>query len=269
MVIFSVNYLFFVVMAFFFAIGQVKLFIVAYSVALFHEVGHIIAARCMKMNVSKVKIQPFGVTAEIEFSKDTLKNLAVIYAGPFINIIFLFIAVYLKFNLYNYFVEINVYMLVINLLPVYPLDGGRAVFEYLLYYIDTEKLMVIRTVSSMFVSVFITVLGCVYFLHTGLNFSLLIIGLFLLSQTVRFGEENEISRYNFERKCKTSCANYKIKIYDVARKINFNDAHIIHIVDDRGNIMGTITGKKIYSALLNGEYDTRLYELLDCEEKNE
>ena len=113
--------------------GYYKLFFTYFLVNLIHELGHVIMALFFKVRVNKIKLNIFGFSADIE-NIDYLKRykqILIIIMGP----LTYFISLYLIKELYLYdfislvtyykALSVNKYLVLFNLLPIYPLDGGR------------------------------------------------------------------------------------------------------------------------------------------------
>ncbi|MHC0037488.1 M50 family metallopeptidase [Pseudoneobacillus sp. C159] len=101
-----------------------------------HEMGHAVAASFFSWRIKKISFLPFGGVAEMdEHGNRPLKEEAIVtLAGPFQHI-WLIAAGYLcyTFNLispdvYELFYQFNLMVFVFNLLPIWPLDGGKLVF---------------------------------------------------------------------------------------------------------------------------------------------
>lgn len=106
-----------------------------YFIALVHELSHVITAMIFKMKIENIKFMPFGFSAEfIDFEREKwYKQLIVIIMGPLSFFItgFLLALMYKNgfLSYYGYKVSnnSNLFVALFNLIPFYPLDGGRAV----------------------------------------------------------------------------------------------------------------------------------------------
>ncbi|MGM9934098.1 MAG: M50 family metallopeptidase, partial [Clostridium sp.] len=101
-----------------------------------HEMGHAACAQHFKWRIKSIQLLPFGGAVETEeYGNKSLKeDLAVALAGP-LQHIWLLGAGYLlyyfslvPYDLYHSFLYMNLTLLIFNMLPIWPLDGGRLLF---------------------------------------------------------------------------------------------------------------------------------------------
>jgi len=115
--------------------GQYKLFFTYFLITFIHELGHVIMALGFKVKVNKIKLSMFGFNADID-NMDYLaiyKQMLIIIMGPltYFGSVLLIKELYLNevISLIMYYKALatNKYILFFNLLPIYPLDGGRLI----------------------------------------------------------------------------------------------------------------------------------------------
>lgn len=104
-------------------------FIILLSLIIFHEIGHFLAALFFKIEVDKIYIYPFGGISKFNMplNESILKEFIVLIMGPLFQIFYFYILFKIPY-LYHYKELISVYhytILTFNLLPIYPLDGGK------------------------------------------------------------------------------------------------------------------------------------------------
>lgn len=114
-----------------FAFNKAEIFLTFYVFVALHELSHILVALCLKISVKEVTLLPFGINAKFEFDKKYKKEIIVAMAGPI-----------MSFALAYYFPTyrlINMFIGIMNLLPIYPLDGGRIIKNTLILVLGMEK----------------------------------------------------------------------------------------------------------------------------------
>lgn len=174
-----------------------------------HEIGHLLLAYLLGGEVLKIYIYPLGGISKFRFDLNIsiFKEFLILIFGP----IFQFIAYYILINiLKDYYSLITAYhygILFFNLLPIYPLDGGKIVNLLLSVFISYK--------NSLFYTIFISFIMLMILLITGffynyLTLNFIVIILFLLYKMIfeyrqinflyeRFLLERYLNRYNFKR----------------------------------------------------------------------
>lgn len=111
-------------------------------------------AKIFKWNISSITIYPFGgcVKFNEKINRPLFQELLILLNGPFFQILLFFIIMILfQKNIissrdYNIFKQYHYTLLAFNLLPIYPLDGGKLlniITNYLLPYKKGNKLVII------------------------------------------------------------------------------------------------------------------------------
>lgn len=127
--------------------GHVKALFCLMIIILIHELGHAAAAVYFSWRIKRIFLLPFGGTLEVdEHGNRPLKEeLAVIAAGPVQHIWLQFAAWLLSANsliepkMFDMFTFYNMTILLINLFPVWPLDGGKLLFLLFSKYVPYQK----------------------------------------------------------------------------------------------------------------------------------
>lgn len=160
--LFKISKLWFVLLPIFYFAHMLKLVGYMFLILSLHECGHLLAAKLTHYKVKQLIVYPFGCSAEIAHMGhgNVYRELCILIAGPLVHLFIpLLLSVCLKMNLisssyFEYLLKINRSMLLFNLLPIYPLDGGR-IMQSLLHicfrYQRAQRLTFICSVCMIFV----------------------------------------------------------------------------------------------------------------------
>lgn len=104
-----------------------SMYALIFTSLLFHELGHVVAARLCKVSIQQMTIMPYG--GEIIFSRQRqgsrVQQIGIVAGGPLATLLILLVALSMPFPGQEIVVRIQLALLCLNLLPIYPLDGGR------------------------------------------------------------------------------------------------------------------------------------------------
>lgn len=247
--------------------GYYIIYIVSYITALLHELSHILSAKLLKIKTSKVEIYPFGICARLSDSyiASSEKEFLVAFAGPFSNLILFwlcsFISIFFQSEILEYCINLNLAMCVLNLIPALPLDGGR-----ILKAILTSKYGILRAynfmvkLSRLLICVILIAALIIFFVYD-FNFSLILISVFLLQnicaeqKTISLITLKEIIKrkdnkiISGEKSAKTICVNKNAPARTILKHLSYDYVFVIHIVDDFGKIIKTVTEIQVLSKL--------------------
>lgn len=123
--------------------------IMIFSLVLCHEWGHILAARRFGIPCYSIMLSPIGGAAVLPSIGGNPKEVvAIALAGPAVNLIFSVITLPVLFitdgqpGFLIYFLAVNILMMVFNMLPAYPLDGGRVLQGILWRFVGLQRSIV-------------------------------------------------------------------------------------------------------------------------------
>lgn len=150
----------FLVMAYMFATGKLKFFICYYMFILMHEISHVIVALALKEDVKEITLLPVGIYASLPKKITNKKELIISLAGP--------LASFLFANLLNNetFIMMNLFICIFNLIPIYPLDGGRILRCILMFftsYSTTKKITFAISKFFVITLLLISIISAAYF----------------------------------------------------------------------------------------------------------
>ncbi len=176
-------------------VGNVFTFIVYTLTALVHEMGHSLTAIRRGYELNRVVLSPFGavVTGDADF--DLVDQIKIALAGPLVNALIgvILVGAWWAFpELYAYtdvMATANFSMALVNLLPCYPLDGGRILFSVLAKKLKEDKAYKACKVLGVVVSVIFLVVFAIS-LKSLPNPSALLFSVFMLFGALSAKREN-------------------------------------------------------------------------------
>ena len=154
---------FFLVIGYFFfrrfsgdSYSAIAMVIVLTGVVVFHELGHFMAMKIYKYRELGMFFIPLlgayvsGKKQEVSQKQSAIILLAGPVPGIFLGIILHFLSIHFELDFLNTVAWILIYLNVLNLLPVYPLDGGQLLHRLFLDdYNILGKIFVILSVVLM------------------------------------------------------------------------------------------------------------------------
>ncbi|WP_321421394.1 CBS domain-containing protein [uncultured Methanobacterium sp.] len=149
-----------------------------------HELAHSYVAQRYGIGIEKIVLLPIGgISAMEELPEDPGQEFRIAIAGPLVNILIALVCYGLFFVLLpsyptiasflNYFALVNVILGAFNLIPAYPMDGGRVLRAFLASRMS--YLQATETAASVgkFLAIFMAVAGIFW------NYFLILIALFI------------------------------------------------------------------------------------------
>ena len=175
---------------------NIELFAMSFIFILLHELGHAITGVILGLKIKKININVLGLSIEFEnYGKERINNKIIIdMAGPFINIISFIIEVKFK---NEEIVYINILLAIINLLPIYPLDGGRIVKNLLLKKHNYKQVINYTEKISKDTLIIITAVSSLIILYIK-NFGIFLAIIYLWSIDLKEWRKNQIIKRAFQ-----------------------------------------------------------------------
>lgn len=136
---FRIDLKIFIFILLFYLTKQIESYAMIMFFAILHEFGHLLAGLLLRMKPEKMEIMPYGVSIAFQITQKDynqkirkgnqleLKKIVVALAGPLTNVMIIIIASQMKVNVFEGLMILyaNLLLVLFNLLPIYPLDGGR------------------------------------------------------------------------------------------------------------------------------------------------
>lgn len=207
--------------------------------------GHMLAAKLLGYSIGSIRILPVGINGQI---KEEIKNNSDVFiiavAGPLVNLILALCTCRLDMS---YICLSNIYMLLLNLLPIPPLDGNKICNSFF----DCRFYEKVSSLIGYFV-VITTVL--IDYINNGkINVMLICIIIFTLYD----------KKTPCVKKVKTAEISAESKIYELL-KIKCE----IFIIYEENKVVGILNYEDVYNAAFDGLYYLNTKELFAERIKN-
>lgn len=139
-------------------------YLALFLIVLMHEFGHALACRQVGGRANQIILWPLGGVAYVDPPQRPGATLWSIAAGPLVNVVLLpvlFVAVTLSRSagmaatapdLYRLLLAvqlINKWLLIFNILPIYPLDGGQILRSLLWFVVGRARSLMVATVLGL------------------------------------------------------------------------------------------------------------------------
>ena len=170
----KIHFYLFVFMSYMFFIGKIEMFMIFYISILLHEIAHIVVALLLKVNVIELNLMPVGISAIYSDKISAKKEVIISMAGPIMSLI---LAIYSK-DLKRTIIYSNIVVAFFNLIPIYPLDGGRIQKNYFIHKYRYKKgIKISQMVSDLFLIILfvLSIILIIYFK----NYYLLFLNLYI------------------------------------------------------------------------------------------
>lgn len=146
-------------------------------------------AKILKYEVESIHVYPFGFSATIvSFSyANPYEIILILLSGIGLHFIYPFFIQFFELlgfiskNYSEYLNQMNTSIFLFNLLPIFPLDGGRFLFAFFRFFLDYRK----SKILTLFISL-ICILFLIYFNSLSMNIILLFLLYLLIKEFITF-----------------------------------------------------------------------------------
>lgn len=187
-----------------------------------HELGHILVASIFKIKINRIVLTGMGLFMDAETNDlSFIRGIIFYLSGLIINLILLF---FLKEN----FKKINLFILIINLIPIYPTDGYNILNSIISYFVPYK----ISKYISNYLSLILSCIIFCYFINK-MDFLLFVMLLYLVYlsiisiRNINFDYERFLlNRYLNNFDFKTKRIHYKNNIDNMFYKYKIVEANL-------------------------------------------
>jgi Zn-dependent protease len=242
------------------AIGGVLFILLLFACVVLHEFGHALAGKAFGINTPDITLLPIGGVARLERIPDEpLQELVIAAAGPAVTALIALGAFVgggswdypptVKTNIPDLLFTINVVLLLFNLLPAFPMDGGRVLRALLATRMSYARAtQIAATVGQGFAFVF-------GFIGLLFNPFLIFIALFVYigaSQEAALAQMKDVSRRfpvssAMVREFRTLSEDSTLE--EAVDALLATSQHDFPVVNATGDVVGLLTRQDLIAAL--------------------
>ena len=198
---FRIDLKIFILIILFWLTKQIEVYAYIMIFAFIHELGHLITGLIVGMKPEKIEIMPFGVSISFKINPKEynlkIKKIIVALAGPLTNFLIILIAGNLKIDIFKSLIIIytNFLIMIFNLLPIYPLDGGRVLNGILYIIFGKRKAEKYTNIISKIAVSAITIISSIAVLYIQ-NIAIILIDIYLwyliIKEDTKYNKRQEI-----------------------------------------------------------------------------
>lgn len=214
---FRIDLKIFIFLIIFYFTKQIKIYAIVILFAFIHELGHLLIGLILGMKPERLEIMPFGLSISFKIKPEEynqkikkgnifeFKKLVVAAAGPLTNFFIIIIVNYLKIDMLKSLIIIytNFLIMIFNLIPIYPLDGGRILKSVLHIFFGIQKSEQYINITSKATIIIITALISILILYVH-NIAMVLIDMYLwylvIKEDVMYKKRKDIYNKLLENK---------------------------------------------------------------------
>ncbi len=258
--------------------GQFFELLTLFSIVIMHELGHVFAALAVGWRVQSIELLPFGGVAKVdEWGTTKAKDeMIVALAGPFVNGMMILVGMLLFWlgvweqEWTHFFIEANAWIACFNLLPIWPLDGGKILQALLSKWLPYYRTIYFCIIWSSILSFVLLVIS----LLLPYQWNLIAISVYLLIenriaykrahyQFIRFLLKKEKERIALgSQKSDTYRLNPNDRIGEVVKLMKKESYHCFQVLDGRQRVVASLSEEAILQAFFKKNPQRPISELL-------
>ncbi len=260
------------------------LFIMAvFGCVVLHELGHTLAARHYGIRTPRITLLPIGGLAEMErMPANPWHEVVVAVAGPLVNVAIASLLIYgfgatlsgqafasmesPGATFWSRLAAVNVVLVVFNMIPAFPMDGGRVLRALLSTRMSRTKATEVAAKTGQVVALAFGFLG----LLSG-NALLVFVAVFVY--LAADGEAQAVSMQELTKRLSTKDAmitqfeslDARASLGDAAEALLRTTQHEFPVIDGAGKLRGVLTRTNLVAGLEKGGRTVPVIEAMDRE----
>ena len=226
---FQIDLKIFIFAIIFYLTKQIQIYAMIMIFAMIHELGHLLAGILLGMKVEKIQVKPFGFSISFklkpgDYNKKIkkgnileLKKIIVALAGPITNILIIMITVNLNLGIFEEIMVIytNILIALFNIIPIYPLDGGRILKGLLHFKFGKQKASKYINCISFYTIIFLTAvagISILYLKNIAIFIAICVLWTLILIENKKYRTKEKIYKVIEENQLEKNYNGSKVKV---------------------------------------------------------
>ncbi|WP_050354428.1 site-2 protease family protein [Gottschalkia purinilytica] len=276
----KLNYIMLIPIIIYFYFGYFIEIVLMFILILFHELAHIFVASKYGVKIGEVELFVFGGVAKSEslIGHDPNTEIIISIAGPLFNfclmLLFMIIEKITSSYLTYYMIKANSFICFFNLLPLFPLDGGKILRAFLSNFFGVKNSTRYLTRLTYILCVFIIIIS-IYCLTLRQSIYIIILSIFIL---IAANKESKMAAFIFmknitgkkwelrQRKIMKTHLLVCLKTVTAEEIFNCflpNKYHVLIVIDNKGKCLGTISECDLIEGVIDQGLYTEVEKLLN------
>lgn len=204
----KINLQIFLFIIIFILTNQIEIYAWIMLFAFIHELGHMTAGILLKLKPKSLNFMPVGISITFEtygYKKlIEVKKILIAIAGPLTNLVICIITAFLHIDeqIKELIIYSNILIAIFNLIPLYPLDGGRILKGIIrLKYKEIEADKIVNDISNM-IMIALTAISSIAILYLK-NLAILFVIMYLWLIIVKENKKYSIKKKIYDEILKT------------------------------------------------------------------
>lgn len=275
---FNIHWSFLILGIFLILFNKGLIFLYYLIFGILHEMGHAYVGKKLGYKLNIISLMPYG--ASLSGNNSAIKpkdEILIAIAGPMINLLMILIICTLKscnidfYGQLQIILNVNISYFTFNLLPVFPLDGGRLLLALLNKKLKRKTAFKICIIIGWIVTIFYFVLFFAsYFYHLnymlGLNALFLLIGLFSDDKTAYYVNIKSlnmcVNKLQKGGPVKVFAFNQNANLFDAYKLLDKYNINEILIFNDENELVKSLMDFEFEKYLLTKPINTKLREII-------